>query len=389
MHYPKTESARFDEIPLSWLRAKPGVKWSTTEPGVLPAWIADMDFPPPEPVLEAIHRSISTGDLGYPGWLTSANPVAEAFVRRMDDCFGWMPDPSRAHVFTDVLNGLAAVLGTVTSPGDIVAVHGPTYPPFLSAFSRLSLEVREIPFHNRGIGWEFDPEIALRQIAKASVLLIVNPHNPTGRSLTREELEVLTNAALQSDTLIISDEVHAELLYPGNTHIPTAALNGASERTVTFQSASKTFNLAGMCCAVGWIGPDEIHETLTALPERYFGAVSNLGVEATLAAWEHGSDWLATVLTRLEANRDLIGRFLAERLPAIGYAPPEATYLAWLDFGDVWDDPAGELERRAGVRLSPGSDFGRPSFARLNFATGENVLMDILERISSTFGSIV
>ncbi len=375
----------FEYLDPAWLRAKPGLKWSRPRPA-LAAWVADMDFPIPPPVAAALHRTVDGGDLGYPN-LDDGNPLAVPFTDRMRTRHGWEPDPARVWTFTDVLNAVQAILHMTTEPGDAVAVHAPTYPPFLATLDRMQRPSSPIPFRATPEGWRVDPISAERTLRNARVLLLVNPHNPTGRVLTRPELEILAELAAEHDMLVIADEVHAELVYPGHTHIPFASLNDdAARRTVTLTSASKTFNLAGIRTAVAHVGHDAAWRGLEERPERLWGAVANLSVAATLAAWNEGDDWLSGLLTRLDTNRGTLTEFVAERMPAVRCHSPEGTYLGWLDYSatSLGDDPAGALLRRAGVALSPGLHFGPAGagFARLNFATAPNVLEELLERIA-------
>jgi cysteine-S-conjugate beta-lyase len=385
----RTEIDRELDVSAGWLRSKPGIKWRVTGAGELAAWVADMDFPAPPAVRRALEGLAAGGDLGYPSWLQDeGSPVREAFAARMSARYGWKPDPADAREFTDIIQGLQAVLFAATRPGDAVAMHVPAYPPFLSTLETMGRRLVPVPLEPAGHGgWSFDADRLARDVAGtgARAMVLVNPHNPSGRSFSRAELEAVAAIAGEQDLLVIADEVHADLTYPPGTHTPFGSLPGAAERTVTLTSATKAFNLAGIRCAVAHIGPAAVRSAFAQLPPLIFGAVSAPGVAATLAAWEHGDEWLEAVLRRLSANREIIARELGPL--GIGYRPPEATYLAWLDFRglDLAADPAAFLLEKAGVRLSPGPGFGPggTGFARLNFATSEAVLTEICARIAS------
>lgn len=375
----------FDHLDVAWLAAKPGVKWSRVEPGALAAWVADMDFPIPAVVTTALQNTLAGGDLGYPN-LDAGNPLAEAFVERMRRRHGWNPDPGRVWSFTDVLNAVQAILEVSTDPGDGVAIHAPTYPPFPAALRKMGRRIVPIPFASTPGGWEFTHSLASAGFARPTALLLVNPHNPTGRVLTRAELEELAAFANTHELMVISDEVHAELAYDGATHIPFASLgDDAAARTITITSASKSFNLAGIRTAVAHFGHDGAWEAVNARPEHLWGVVSNLSIAATLAAWHQGDDWLRALRTRLAENRAMVAQRLGDAAPEIRWHPPDATYLAWLDCSQlgVGDDPAGFFREAARVELSPGPDFGPEGvgYVRLNFATAPNVLDAILERM--------
>jgi cystathionine beta-lyase len=380
----------FDHLDREWLHGKSGIKWSRPGADLIAAWVADMDFPIPAVVADAIREVIAGGDLGYPD-LDGGNPLAAPFAERMRTRHGWDPDPGRVWAFTDVLNAVQAVLELMTQPGAGVAVHTPTYPPFLRTLETMRRRLVPIPFHSGPRGWFFDPERAAEAFSDAEVLLLVNPHNPTGRVLTRIELDLLAELAATHDVMVISDEVHAELLYPGHEHIPFATLSeDAARRTITLTSASKTFNLAGIRTAVAHVGSRTTWDALRSRPEHMWGVVGNLSVTATLAAWSGGRRWLGDLLARLARNRSALEVRLGQELDGIRWHSPEGTYLAWLDFRalGLGDNPAVAVRQRSRVELSPGPDFGLggSGFARLNFATAPNVLDEMLTRLAAGLG---
>ncbi|MFI6816492.1 MalY/PatB family protein [Nonomuraea sp. NPDC050328] len=337
-----------------------------------------MDFPVAPVIREALERRIVT-DLGYPTWdeQYAPAPLIEAFAERSEGKYGWRPSgPDRVRAFSDLNQALQVILHTITEPGDPVAVHTPTYNAFVASLTEMNRPILPIAAQvdTDGDGWRFE----VPDLARAKVLLLVNPHNPTGRAFTRAELTELAEAAERHDLVVISDEIHADLVYEPHRHIPFATL--LPERTITLTSASKAFNLGGVRCAVAHFGHEATRKAVWSAPKFLYGEANLFGVEATVAAWRHGEPWLAEILGLLDRNR----RMLAERLPAgVGYRVPEATYLAWLDFGRP--GAAERLEREAGVLLSGGEQFGPggENFARLNFATSLPVLEELVGRISS------
>lgn len=368
-----------DALELDELRTRPGAKWHR-HPDRLAAWVADMDFRPPPAVLDRLRAVVDRGDVGYPDWLPyGTSPLREVFVDRMVDRFDWRIGIDRVHELNDVIQGVRVAIHHLTAPGDGVALHVPAYPPFLSTIESSGRRLVEIPALDTPDGWAFDHDELDERLERegAAVLLLCHPHNPTGHVFTEPELRRLAAIAERHDLVVISDEIHAELVHAPARHVPLAALGPDVEaRTVTITSASKAFNLAGLRWAVLHAGSDRLHQALRALPDHYLGAPNLMAVEATLAAWDDGDEWQRAVLARLDANRHLLGDLLAGQLPAIGYHVPDATYLAWLDCRGLGvDDPAAAFRRR-GVELSPGPTFGRQGagFVRLNFATSSRLL---------------
>ncbi|GIH28551.1 aminotransferase [Acrocarpospora phusangensis] len=365
---------KLDELTLADAAVRDGLKWTQVRPGVIPAWVADMDFPPPEAVREAVARRVDT-DLGYPNWLDdSVGPLAEAFAERMETRYGFQPDPGLVRTFSELNQILQIVLHLMTKPGDGVLVHTPTYNAFLNTLRAMDRRPVPMELTPDGETWHFELP---SDIGATKVLLLVNPHNPTGHCFTRAELSSLAEFAERHDMIVISDEIHADLAFSPDAHIPFGTL--LPDRTITLTSASKAFNMAGVRCAVAHLGHPAVRAAFDAQPLDLYGTPSVLGVDATIAAWRHGDAWLAEVLAILDRNRKLI----AERMPAhVRYQPPAATYLAWLDFGIP--DAADYLESGAGVRLNPGPLFGAPDgFARLNFGTSGPILEEMLTRITA------
>lgn len=350
-----------------------GLKWAKAGPGVIPAWVADMDLPTAPAVVQALKRRAES-DLGYPTWLDSpgGGPLAEAFAERMASRYGWRAAPEYVRAYTDVNQALQVLLHVWTRPGDGVAVHTPTYHPFLATLEDMERPLRPVQFRPDGDSWRFE----VPDLAGCRVLLLVNPHNPTGRVFTRQELEELAEHAERHDLLVIADEIHADLTYAPHEHIPFATL--LPERTVTLTSATKAFNLGGIRCSVAHVGVPELREALDAQPPFLYGSANLFGAEATVAAWRHGDAWLEETRALLDRNRKLI----AARVPeTVGYRVPQATYLAWLDYGRP--GMAEVLERENKVLLSDGAAFGPGGehHVRLNFATTEAILTEILDRL--------
>ncbi|MEU9125518.1 aminotransferase class I/II-fold pyridoxal phosphate-dependent enzyme [Streptomyces sp. NPDC048506] len=384
-----------DSLDLAALSRRDGEKWSVAKDGVLPAWVADMDFPIAPSIRQAVLHRMDT-DLGYPAWYdeSEGGPLGAAFAHRAHRRHGFAADPAHVRLFTDINQAMQVVLQLGTAPGDGVALHTPVCPPFEDTIGKLGRVARTVPIRMRDGAWRLDVDhlrdtvTGRRGGPPCRALFLVNPHNPTGRVLRRRELLDIAALAVEHDLLVVSDEVHADLVYPGHQHIPFASLSDeVAERTVTLTSGSKTFNLAGIRCAVAHIGVKAVRDAVDDHQGLLFGQVSALAVDALKAAWTSADGWLDRVMTVLRHNRATV----AEQLPpGVACVLPEATYLAWLDCRalDLGEEPSDFFAREARVLLMPGSLFGSEGagFVRLNFATPPRILAELLRRIRGALG---
>ncbi len=275
-----------------------------------------------------------------------------------------------------------------TDLGDGVIVQGPIYPPFLTSIKELSRTVVDNRLIDASGAAVLDLD-GLRRVAsdpRTKLLLLCNPHNPSGRVLRRDELEAIAAIAIECSLVVVADEIWMDVVYAGHRHIPFATLGShVAERTITLTSATKSFNLGGVRCAVVIFGSPALRARFDGLPARMRGAPNVLGVRASVAAWCEGGAWFDAVMRQLDANRQALAAFVRERLPAVRHRVPEGTYLAWLDFAALnLDRPAAAfLLDRARVALYDGQDFGGGAHcARLNFATTPAILSEICERIA-------
>lgn len=374
------------------LRARKGDKWSRYGEDVLPAWVADMDFPAPDAVREVLAWSAEHSALGY-GRPEDEQEMFRAASRWLATRHGWEPAPESFASLGNLVQGLYLAVWAFTEPGEGVIVQTPVYPPFLTSVAALGRRVVE----NRLIDACGAAAVDLDGLRRAAadphtrLLLLCNPHNPSGRVLRRDELKAIAAIALERDLVVVSDEIWMDVVYPGHRHIPFATIGPeAAARSVTLTSATKTFNIAGLRCAVAIFGSPALRERFSALPPKMWGAPGVLGIRATTAAWTDGGPWLDAVLRQLDANRQALAQFVRERLPGVRHRSPEGTYLAWLDFSALpLDRPAAAfLLDRARVALNDGGEFGGDSHcARLNFATAPAILSQICERIARALDS--
>jgi cystathionine beta-lyase len=377
------------DLSLEQLRGRPGAKWTRHPDDVLPAWVADMDVEPAPVVRAALQGLLVAGDLGDPE--ERPGPVlAPVFVERMRRRFAWEIDAERVVPFTDVVQGIEVVLHLVTEPGDGVLIQTPIYPPFLATLDIAARRLVDHPLQRTPDRWELDVDAlgTLVEVERPRVLLLCNPHNPCGRAFRRDELEALAATAADHDLLVISDEIWADLVHAPHEHVPFATISDdAAARTVTLTSATKAFAMPAVKCAVAHVGPDDLLARLIGLPTHLFGSIGQFGVVATVAAWEDGDDWLAATLDHLVAQRKRLVELMDEWLPSVPWVPPEATYLAWLDCRPLGlaTEPCEYFLAHARVALGRGPDFGvhGEGFVRLNFATTDEVLTRVVERMAS------
>ena len=375
----------FDAIDPAWVRAKQSAKWSRY-PGQLAAWVADMDMPPAQPILDAIRATADRADFGYPEWKGTGfgSPAVDVFAERALRRYGWAIDHEQLREFCDVVQAVQAVMYVATAPGDGVVLHMPSYPPLWQMIDSMQRRLIDVPATVTADGVLFDYDALEQRLERepAKVLMLCHPHNPTGHRFDRPELERLAAIAERFDLLIISDEIHADLTLKPAVHLPIAALSTeVATRTVTVHSASKPFNIAGLRHAIAQIGPQSIRDALDALPNHLLGALNIVAAEVSIAAWTLGDEWLDALLVHIDRNRHLLASLLAEHLPAVHYLMPDATYLAWLDCRDCgFSDEPFEVFASRGVQLNPGLDFGPvgAGHVRLNMATSASMLTDIV-----------
>ena len=375
------------DLDLDRVRNRPGIKWERHGDDVLCAWVADMDLEVPEFITNAVIERINSGGLGY-GFYDEPIPVLEAFRDRMRNAFDWRVEVSEIIRVHDVIQGLELVLDTLVPPGAGVVVQTPVYPPFYSSIEGVGRRWVANPLVEMETGWSLDFE-HLESVASqqdVSALLLCHPHNPSGFVMDKTDLAQVIEIADRHDLLVISDEIHCDLVYAPNEHLPTASISElAAQRTVTLIAATKTFNMAGLRMAFVHTASEKYLPSLQQIRPRMIGGINGLGQVATVAGWQHGDAWLSELVAGLDRNRHLLGELLNDYLPAVHYRLPEATYLAWLDCRELGlgDDPAEIFLAQNKVALSSGPDFGIEGLGhvRLNFATSPEMLQMIVERM--------
>jgi cysteine-S-conjugate beta-lyase len=367
---------------LTTLYERRSEKWSDYEPDVLPLTVAEMDFPLAPEITEALHAAVDRHDLGYTA--PTAARIGAAFAGFAQRRLHWTIDPENVTLVPDVMAGLIELCRILTEPGAQVAFFTPAYPPFFAELPQARVELVQLPLDSAGA---VDLEALEAALAGgARVLVLANPHNPTGQTVPRPVLEHIADLCLTHDAWVLADEIHAPLVLEGATHTPWLEVSDAARNCgIALSSASKAFNVAGLKAALVITASDRSRDAVRRLP-LLTDRVGILGIVAAEAAFTAGDRWLDAVQARLAANRTLLGQLLAAELSDITWRPPEASYLAWLDCRALalGDDPADIFLKQGRVALSRGLDYGREGagFVRLNFGTSPEHLTDAVQRMA-------
>jgi cysteine-S-conjugate beta-lyase len=368
---------------LATLYERRSEKWSGPEPDVLPLTVAEMDFPLASEVTAALHAAVDRHDLGYTA--PAAARIGAAFAGFAQRRLHWTVDPEQVSLVPDVMAGLIELGRVLIEPGAQVAFFTPAYPPFFAELPQARVELVQLTLDTADA---VDLEALEAALAGGvRVLVLANPHNPTGRIVPRPVLEQIAELCVAYDAWVLADEIHAPLVLQGATHVPWLEVSDAARNCgIALSSASKAFNVAGLKAALVITASDRARDAVRRLPPLT-DRVGILGVVAAEAAFTAGDRWLDAVQARLAANRTLLDHLLAAELPEIAWRPPEASYLAWLDCRalTLGDDPATVFVRKGRVALSRGLDYGREGagFVRLNFGTSPEHVADAVQRMAS------
>jgi cysteine-S-conjugate beta-lyase len=376
------------------------VKWDLVDSifdgsALLPLWVADMDFESPPEVIDALVNRARHGIFGY----TAAPPAYyESQIRWFRERHGWEIRKEWIHFSPGVVPALNLFVQTFSEPGDRVIVQQPVYYPFMSAIRNNGREITNNPLILEQGRYRMDL-VDLEQKARdsrAKLLILCSPHNPVGRVWKESELKQLGDICLANDILVISDEIHCDLVYPGSRHIPFASItDNYLMNSITCLSPSKTFNLAGLQTASLIIAKPEHQDKYRHTVERLGLPWPNLfGCEALTAAYSHGGPWLDALIEYITGNLRFLEEFLKSNMPGVDLIEPEGTYLVWLDFRKLGVDkePLKILLRdNAHVALDHGYIFGSPAgdgFERINIACPRKVLEEALTRIEAAIRSL-
>lgn len=374
-------------ITLADLYKRKSVKWRRFPSDVLPFPVAEMDFNIAEPIKDALRDMIDRSDTGYLGPFPE---LFESFAKFAQTRWGWQPDVSQIRIATDVGVGAVEVIRTLINPGDGLVINSPVYENFWNWITELKATLVDVAMKKDGLNYSLDLD-ALEAAYKsgAKVHLISNPHNPIGTVYEKETLAAIADLAKKYGVVVISDEIHAPLTFSEKKFTPFLAVSQqAKEVGITVTSASKAFNLAGLKCAMIITENDVLRDRINVMPLAVAYRASLFGAVAATAAFQHGTPWLESLMTRLDENRKLLKNLIDTKLPGVGYRVPNFGYLAWLDLAplNLGDDPCERLLERGKVALVKGSVYGpkHESFGRFNFGTSPDIIAEGVDRIAQS-----
>ena len=373
-------------------RGTASYKWDRYGPDVLPFWVADMDLPSPPAVIAALEARAAHGVYGYshmPGSLVAA------VQRQLRDGYGWSVASEALVFLPGVVPALNLACRAYAAPGEAVLTVVPAYPPFLEAPGLQGRELVTAAARRGGGRWELPlDEIAAAVTARTRLLLFCHPHNPLGRIWSADEVAAVVDLCRRRHLVLVSDEIHCDLLLEPATHVPSVIVSpAAAGLTVTLMAPSKTFNLPGLNFAFAVIPDEELRRRSVAAGAGLLPFPGCFAIAAAEAAYRGGGEWLAELRAYLRGNADLVASFVEAELPGVSTTRVEATYLAWLDARgwlaahDAHGAEAAAACLGAGIALSEGAAFGAaPGFLRLNFGCPRSMLEEGLRRLKTALG---
>ena len=376
-------------------RRSNSIKWTKYPADTLPLWVADMDFPSPQPISKEVHRFAEHGVFGYelPG-----ESLYETVAARMENLYNWKVKSDSVTAVTGIVSGFSVAARAFCTPKKGLLVQTPVYNEFHEVKNNMGIPQIDAPLveHVNGniLSYEIDWDVFKRQVKKAGVFLLCNPHNPLGIIFSRKDLRRMAEICIENDVLIVSDEIHSELLLDGKQFTPLATLSKEiADRTITLVSPSKSFNVAGLFCGFAIIPNRELRERYQKEVDSLRLHVGSVGLGVAQVAFSGKcDDWLHSLNQYLTASRDFMVEYVTEKMPGVRITIPDATYLAWLDFTqlELKKSPYEFFLKEAKVALSDGKVFGKEGEGRvrLNFGTSRRLLKQGLDRMRKAIRSI-
>ena len=365
-------------------------KWMFKTNDVLPLWVADTDFRTPDFIVDAIKKRIAHEIYGY---TYKPDSYYDAIIGWMKRRHNWEVKREWISFSPGVVAGLTIAIETFSKPGDGVIVQPPVYFPFFDSVKGTKRKLVENPLKIKNGRLTFDFDDLKSKIDKTTkLLLLCNPQNPGGMVWTRSELEELSAICLENGILVISDEIHSDLIFSGHSHIPFTTLKEeVAKNSVVCMAPSKTFNVAGLASSLVIIPDKTKHARYErALNVGHLGMGNIFGSLALEAAYTHGDEWLVQLLEYLWKNYLFLEKFMKENLPRVKVMKPEATYLIWLDFREYGMNDEELMKftvEKAKVGLNNGARFGTggDGWMRLNIGCPRSILQEGLEKLGQAF----
>lgn len=379
----------FDFKTVRQRRGTDSLKWDLKSfQGVLPMWVADMDFPCPPSVLDALHERVAHGIFGY---AVEPEELVELVIERLAKQYDWQIKREWIVWLPGLETALTLVAQSVGKPNSSVLYFSPIYPPFMTGPRKAKRKPEALPLLINQNQWCVDWHGLEARLAseEVSLLSLCNPHNPTGKVFSKDELMRIGDLCVKHQVFISSDEVHCDLILNHKQHQPIASLKPSfADRSITLMAPSKTYNIAGLGCGYAIIPNDKLRQSFKISMRSITPMVNPLSFSAAQAALKRGEPWRQTLLRTLRSNLELIDSTLME-WDELSWIKPEATYLAWIDCS-AWSiaDPQAHLKAHR-LGLSPGAHFGSPQCVRLNFACPEKTLKEGLKRFAHAREAIV
>ena len=377
-----TKSVR--ALALDELRKRKSSKWRQYPSDVLPLPVAEMDFPIAPAVKASLQDMLDRSDTGYLGAFPE---LFEAFAKFSKSRWNWQPDTTQIRIATDVGVGIVEVMRTLIKAGDKVMLNSPVYENIWKWIPEVNATLVDVPLTENELNYKLDLDAIEREYANGVKLhILCSPHNPVGIIYTRSELETIATLAKMYGVIILSDEIHGPLTFNKKDFYPFLSVSDdAKEVGIIITSASKSFNFAGLKCALIITESAILKKKINAMPPALTWRASLFGAVASTAAYGESDEWLDGVLITLNENRNLVKKLIDTKIPTIKYRIPDFGYLAWLDVSSLGlgSDPAGQILERSKLALNAGILYGpkHSNFVRFNFGTSEEIINQAFDRL--------
>ena len=373
-------------LTLAELRKRKSVKWRHFPSDVLPLPVAEMDFPTAPKIKTALTDMVERSDTGYLGPFPE---LFDAFANFSAKRWGWQVDTKQMRIATDVGVGIVEIMRVLIKPGEKVMLNSPVYENIWRWISEVHATTVDTPLSEENLSYKLDLAAIEKEYQNGvKVHILCNPHNPVGAVFSKNQLSELADLAKKYQVVILSDEIHAPLTYDAKTYTPFLNVSqNAKEVGITITSASKSFNLAGLKCAVIITESTKLQERINVMPPAVTWRASLFGAVASTAAYAESVDWLDGLLITLDQNRKLVEKLIASKAPAIKYRIPDFGYLAWLDLSalGLGEDPAAAILEKGKLAVNGGVLYGpkHKSFVRLNFGTSPEIITEAFDRLAN------